>query len=59
MNLMANVFLFRQNVHQVLLGIIQMDVPQQPILAQVDLISTVTNVYHINHATKEEFGMIL
>lgn len=59
MNSMANVFLFQQNVLQVLLGIILMDVHQLQTLAHQELIIMVLNVFHIHHVIMEKFGMIL
>ena len=36
-----------------------MDVSQLQIVAQLVLITTELNVFHINHAIREEFGTIL
>ena len=59
MNSTDNVFLYQLNVHQVSPGIIPTDASQLQTLAQLVPITTVLNVFHINHAIREESGMTL
>lgn len=58
-NSTVNVFLYQLNAHQVLLGIILMDVSQLQTVAQLVLITTELNVFHINLVIREESGTIL
>ncbi len=59
MNSRVNVFPYQQNANPVLPGMLLTDVFQLPTLVQVELITMVLNVFHTNHATREEYGMIL
>lgn len=59
MNSTDNVFLCQPNAHQVLPGIIPTDVSQLQTLAQLVPITMVLNVFHINHAIREESGTTL
>lgn len=58
-NSTVNVFLYQLNAHQVLLGTILMDVSQLQTVAQLVLITTELNVFHINLVIREESGTIL
>lgn len=58
MNSMELVLNFPQNAHQVSPGMPQADVSQLPTPVHQDLITTVSDVSHINLAIKEKSGMI-